>query len=176
MAPRVQDPHAEASGHRYAGGPDIGTMSGWQSHKIASVGCMLVRADQSCATRLCIARVEVAIREGRPRACPTSPQDFTAGQASSGTQDKWKPRHAGRQAKSLTYQDCNTPATYFNAALDGPGYVMPYFFILLYSVTRLIPRDLAVLVRLFWFLNKACSMISRSLKATCWPSEPVVTS
>ena len=41
--------------------------------------------------------------------------------------------------------------------------IMPYFFILLYSVTRLIPSSFAVLVRLKLFFSKDWSMISRSV-------------
>jgi len=43
--------------------------------------------------------------------------------------------------------------------------LMPYFFILLYNVTRLMPSSLAVLVRLKLLLYNACSMISRSVVA-----------
>jgi len=51
-------------------------------------------------------------------------------------------------------------------ALTGPYFNMSYFFILLYSVTRLMPRSLAVRVRLKLFLNRACSMISFSVSET----------
>ena len=45
-------------------------------------------------------------------------------------------------------------------------YCNPYFFILLYSVTRLMPSSFAVFVRLKLFLNNVCSMISFSFSAT----------
>ena len=37
-------------------------------------------------------------------------------------------------------------------------FFIPYFFILLYRVTRLIPSARAVFVRLLLFLNSACSI------------------
>ena len=53
---------------------------------------------------------------------------------------------------------------------NADQFCSPYFFILLYNVTRLTPNSLAVFVRLKLFLNNVCSMISFSFNAIWLPS------